>query len=245
MADWQVAAHINMLGNQLLNALAHSVASDPTSPANGQFWFDTTTGRLRIRAGGVSKSLALLDDVTAGSINSSLWDAQSVVVAVNDNSPNAVIIPEQAFVGRITGGDIGAVTAAQARTMLSLPASGSVATESFVTTAIDNLINGASAAVDTLQELATLMEANQSGITAINTAIAERNRTYAVNIGDGSATTITAVHNFNTEDLTVSSRFVADDAPVILDWRPVSPTAIDIALNSAPTTDQIRVVVQG
>lgn len=245
MADWQVAAHINMLGNQLLNALAHSVASDPTSPANGQFWFDTTTGRLRIRAGGVSKSLALLDDVTAGSINSSLWDAQSVVVAVNDNSPNAVLIPEQSFVGRITGGDIGAVTAAQARAMLSIPATGNLATESYVTNQIDGVLGGAGAAVDTLKELADLIEANENGVAGINAAIAARNRTFAANIGDGSATTITVVHNFGTQDLTVSSRFVADDGPVLLDWRPVSPTAIDVALNDAPTTDQIRVVVQG
>jgi len=245
MADWRADAHVNLLGNQLLNALAHILAADPPTPANGQFWFNDTAGRLKVRVGGVSKSLALLDDVTAGSINSSLWDAQSVVVAVNDNSPEAVLIPEASFLGRIAGSNIGPVTAAQARTLMSLPASGSLATESFVTTAINTVIGGAGAAVDTLQELATLMQGNQSGIAAINTAIAARNRTYAVNIGDGAATTITVVHSFGTEDVTVSSRFVSDDGPVLLDWRPVSPTAIDVAFNSAPTTDQIRVVVQG
>jgi len=245
MADWRVGAHINMLGNQLLNALAHKLATDPTTPINGQFWFNETSGRLKIQVAGVSKSLALLDDVTAGSLNSSLWDAQSVVVAVNDNSPEAVIIPEQSFLGRLTGGNIGPVTSAQARSLLSLPSTGTIATESFVTSAINTLINGAGTAVDTLQELATLIQGNEDGVAAINTALAARNQTYAVNIGDGSLATISVVHNFSTEDVTVSSRFVDDDAPVFLDWRPVSATAIDVAFNEAPTADQIRVVVQG
>lgn len=49
------------------------------------------------------------------------FDAQSILAAVNDNVPAAVVIAEQRLIGRITGGNIAALTAAQVRTLLSFP----------------------------------------------------------------------------------------------------------------------------
>ena len=46
------------------------------------------------------------------------FDAQSLLIAVEDDTPTAVEIEEQRLIGRITGGDAGSLTVAQAITML-------------------------------------------------------------------------------------------------------------------------------
>lgn len=46
--------NIDANGNQLLNALAQSVAGDPGSPANGQFWYDSSAHLWKWRANGAT-----------------------------------------------------------------------------------------------------------------------------------------------------------------------------------------------
>jgi hypothetical protein len=48
------------------------------------------------------------------------FDAQSILAAVSDNVPAALTVAEQRLIGRITGGDIAALTAAQIRTLISV-----------------------------------------------------------------------------------------------------------------------------
>ncbi len=48
----------------------------------------------------------------------SLYDAQSIVAAVSDNTPVAVTVAEQTLVGRITGGNVDDLSIAQVRTLL-------------------------------------------------------------------------------------------------------------------------------
>lgn len=244
MAELKHHAHINLLGNSIIQALLDPQATNPASPAEGQVWVNTTTDRLMIRLGGSNLELAFLSDVTSNAISGTLWDAQSVVVAVQNDTPTAVILPENSVLGRVAGGNIAAVTSASLKTMLSIPA-GSLATETYVTTAINNLIGGASAAYDTLLELQNALTSNDSEISALTSSIAGKVDSFAANIGTGSATTISVVHNLGTNDVVVSSRIVQDNSIVLLDWKPVSTTTIEIAFNVAPTLNQLRVVVAG
>ena len=62
------------------------------------------------------KKLAYEDDV----VLKSLFDAQSVLAAITDNTPVAVTVAEQTFVGRKTGGNVTALTATEARTILNV-----------------------------------------------------------------------------------------------------------------------------
>ena len=62
------------------------------------------------------KKLAYEDDV----VLKSLFDAQSVLAATADNTPAAVTVAEQTFVGRKTGGNVTALTATEARTILNV-----------------------------------------------------------------------------------------------------------------------------
>jgi len=55
----------------------------------------------------------------------SLFDAHTIIYATSDNTPAALTVGEQTFVGRVTSGNIAALTAAQAMSILwqSAPAS--------------------------------------------------------------------------------------------------------------------------
>lgn len=62
------------------------------------------------------KKLAYEDDV----VLKSLFDAQSVLAATADNTPAAVTVAEQTFVGRKTGGNVAALSASEARAILNV-----------------------------------------------------------------------------------------------------------------------------
>lgn len=53
-------------------------------------------------------------------VRKDIYNAQTILAAVSDNVPAALTIAEQRLVGRITGGDIAALTAAQVRTLLDV-----------------------------------------------------------------------------------------------------------------------------
>lgn len=58
--------------------------------------------------------------VASGNVANTLYDAQSVVVAVADNTPVVQVVGDSEFVGRPAGGNVGVMTAAQARTVLNV-----------------------------------------------------------------------------------------------------------------------------
>jgi hypothetical protein len=60
------------------------------------------------------KKLAYEDDV----VLTTLFDAQTILAAVADNTPAALVVDEQTVVGRITGGNVAALTAAEVKTIL-------------------------------------------------------------------------------------------------------------------------------
>jgi len=49
-----------------------------------------------------------------------IFDAQTLLVAVADDAPAAITVAEDQIVGRVSAGDLGALTAAQVRTILGL-----------------------------------------------------------------------------------------------------------------------------
>ena len=79
---------------------------------------------------------------------------------------------------------------------------------------------------------------------AIDTAVVVRK--YAVNLGDGSATSYTITHNLGTRDVTVGLyEPAASYAEVVADVEHSTTNTITVKFTVAPTTDQFRVVVHG
>jgi hypothetical protein len=73
-----------------------------------------------------------------------------------------------------------------------------------------------------------------------------RIRKFTTNIGDGSATSYTVTHNFNTRNVQVSVFYNSgnyDD--VLVDIQRTSVNAVTIVFSTAPTSNQFSVVVIG
>lgn len=110
---------LDLQKNSLQNAVIHPVGADPGTPSDGQFWYRTDTDVVHVRANGTTETVAFLSDVVAGSIAGTLWNAQSVLVAVADDTPLPVTVTTNSFVGRGSG-NVGVLTAAAARTVLGI-----------------------------------------------------------------------------------------------------------------------------
>src|SRR5688572_8787487 len=105
---------------KLIRAVHNPVGADPGTPADGEFWYRTDTDQFRGRRNGVTDSFAMMADVVAGGVSASLWDAQSVVVAVTDNTPIAQALAASTVLGRRSTGDITAVTYTNLKADLAL-----------------------------------------------------------------------------------------------------------------------------
>lgn len=68
------------------------------------------------------KQIDGLQSALDGKVDESLFDAQSILAAVTDDTPAAVVIAEQTVVGRITGGNIKALSVAEIKTLIDATA---------------------------------------------------------------------------------------------------------------------------
>jgi hypothetical protein len=76
------------------------------------------------------KRLAYADEV----VLDTEYSANSILASVAANAPAAVVVGEQTLVGRITGGNIAALTPANVRTMLNVLEGGGMPTTANATT---------------------------------------------------------------------------------------------------------------
>jgi len=67
---------------------------------------------------------------------------------------------------------------------------------------------------------------------------------YVANIGNGTATSIAVTHSLNTLDVDVSVVRVSTGASVMVDIVRTSTTVVTLSFNTAPTTNQFRVLIR-
>jgi len=61
-----------------------------------------------------------IPDISATYVPKSLYDAQTILAATTDNTPAALTVGEQTLVGRITSGNIAALSVSQVKTLLAI-----------------------------------------------------------------------------------------------------------------------------
>ena len=116
----------------------------------------------------------------------------------------------------------------------------------YANTLINNLVNGAGSALDTLKELADALGNDPNFATTITNLIATKTGKYAQNIGNGSATSFVVTHGLNSRDVQVS--IYENASPynqVFADVQMTSTSVVTVLFATAPTSNQYRVVVQG
>jgi len=98
----------------------------PSNPFEGMFWWDSSANpellkRYTVAAGWItllSVNITTGAMAISGYVLSSLFDANTILAANTDNTPAAVTVAEQRILGRKTGGNITALTAAEVNTIL-------------------------------------------------------------------------------------------------------------------------------
>lgn len=89
----------------------------PASVTDGYLvLFDGVTGKV-IKAGSGAPGTMAYETAT-NYVTKALYDAHTILYATSDNTPAALTVNEQSFVGRVTSGNIAALTAAQAMSIL-------------------------------------------------------------------------------------------------------------------------------
>lgn len=69
-------------------------------------------------------------------------------------------------------------------------------------------------------------------------------RKYAVNVGDGSTTSITVTHNLGTRDVQVMLYDTSTYATVLTDWAATTTNTVTLTFATAPSSNAYRCVVQ-
>ncbi|MEO5366701.1 MAG: hypothetical protein H7831_10170 [Magnetococcus sp. WYHC-3] len=133
--------------------------------------FDGTTGKL-IKDGG-----SLISDL----VTKASFDAQTILVAVTDNTPAALSVSEQTLVGRITGGNVTALGAGSVRTLLN------VEDGADVTDATN--VNAAGAVMETDYNANTILAATADNTPA---AVTVAEQTLVGRITSGAITALSA-----------------------------------------------------
>lgn len=276
MATRMVDTDLNFSGvGKIVRALMNPVATDPVSPGTGEVWYNTTDNRFKVYTGAAVKPLAFLDDVTGGAITGTLWDAQSVITAVTDNTPQATIMGASTVLGRRSTGNIGAVTYANlladleaigvtaadlqgsslasvlsranhTGTQLSSTISDfNTAADARAQTIVDAVVAAAPGTLDTLNELAAALGDDPNFATTITNSLATKTGKFSANFGNASLQTFTINHALATTDVTVSIRVNSTGAMVDCGVTVQDANNVVITTNSVPAANAYRVVVIG
>ena len=230
---------------KIIRALMNPVASDPGSPAESEIWYRTDTDRLMVRANGTNKPLAFLEDVTGGAITGNLWDAQSVVTAVADNTPTAQILAASTVLGRRATGDITAVTFVNLLNDLIALGAFNTAVDARVNAGITALVGDAPTALDTLGEISNALNDDANFAAGVTTALAARTRKYANNYGNGSLTSFTVNHALSTTDVIVQVTLNATGQVLDAQIDITDANNVQVDVNTVYGAAAIRVVVIG
>ena len=256
-------ADFDLTGSKLIRAQHNPVAADPGSPVDGEIWYRTDTDQFRGRRNGVTDSFAMMADVTAGGISASLFDAQSLLIAVTDNTPVALSLAASQVVGRRSTGDIGAISYANLKTDLALnnvdnvsaanlrdrsthTGTQTAATISDFSAAADArialVVDAAPAALDTLNELAAALGDDANFASTVTTALATKSKGFAANVGNGTVTQ-TVTHGLGTTDIIAEVFVIATGETERCSVTRTDANNVKLDWNSTPASNSRRLVV--
>ena len=218
---------LDLLKTNLVQAVLHPMnGNNPTSPAEGQVWYRSDEGRFYIHTNGGSKAMAFSDDGASGVLETA-FDANTILAANLDNTPAALTIPEQALVGRVTGGNIDALTASEVRTLLGIEANaaadqnasevpfndaGFTATDvsaALIELNTDKAETSHTQTLSTITDAGTLAGKSEAALTDIvpisGNTILGRSGAGTGNVAELDAATVRALLNLSTADLSDGS----------------------------------------
>lgn len=266
--DFQAAAKI-------IRALHNPVASDPTTPVNGEVWLNTTSNVFKYRANGVTQTFATIADVSSGGISASLYDASTILAADTDNTPTPLTVGASTVVGRRATGGIVAVSFANLKADLEAlniaaatlggstlanvlaranhtgtqPASTisdfDAAADARVNAGINALIAAAPGTLDTLNELAAALGNDPNFATTMATSLSNKLEMYTANFGNGALQSFAFSHLLANINVGVQVYRNSDGAKIECGVTITDANTVTVTTVSVPATNAYRVHIWG
>lgn len=218
--------NVDLNKNQILNHVLQIIAGDHGSPVEGIIWYDGTGNVVKFYDG---------TDIQTLGISGSGGDADTL-----DGLDSVYFLAR----ANHTGTQL-AATISDFDTAVAAELSG-YALETYVDTAISNLVDAAPGTLDTLNELAAALGDDASFSTTITNLINAKPSKYSVDIGDNSTTAIVITHSLGSRDVNIQVRRATTPWDTVMcDVERTSTTTATLRFAIAPTTNQFRVTVIG
>lgn len=170
---------------QIIKIKRTTTSNAPTGLKFGELAF--VEGNSKLYVGDSAETGVILVADIGGTVLKTLFDAHTILYATTDNTPVALTVGEQTFVGRKTGSNIIALTATEARTILN------VEDGADVTDAVNVAAAGAVMEADTSTALMSFVldEDNMASNSATKLATQQSIKAYAdtkLALGGGTLT---------------------------------------------------------
>jgi hypothetical protein len=217
----------NLEGGWAANAGTFPVGSLPVAGTKaGDYWYVTTAGTVNSVAFNIG-------DVIIAKVNgaSTTLATDWIQLEVNRDQATATVL------GLVTLATAAEVQTGTDASKVVTPSTLSSRTATETRTGIAEIATQAEsdAGTDDLRIITPLK---------LKTTLDNRTGGYAVNIGDGTATTFTVTHNLNTKDVTVELIEVSTGETVYADTTRPTVNTLSIVFAVAPTAAQYRVIVK-
>jgi hypothetical protein len=227
---------IQMNKNAIKGVVIDPLASAPSSPVEGQIYWDTALQQLQVR-GTSTWGLTANNSLNLNGQNAAYYLARATDGdATGEITPGAFwYVEEGTTYGKTQWRLENTGTVTLGTTALTINQFGGAA-------AYTNG-NGLSLTGNTFAVVAdTGISVSGLGVAADFTVLPKK---YSATIGNGSSTSIAVTHSIGTKDVVVSVRATADDSMVIVDWVATSTTVVTFTFASAPASNAYRVTIMG
>lgn len=215
-------------GFEVRNVRLHLLASDPGTPTDGMYWYNSNDHEFKYRAGGVTYVVGTGLDITA--MHKTTAGELAAMTAVTPASGDLLLIEDVS-----DGNNKKKITVS---TLPFDPAGTSSA-------AIAALVGTAPGVLDTLGEIADALNDDAALYATLVGLINAKPSRYSVNVGNGAATDITLTHNLGTRDVQVQVYDLASYEQVLVDNDRTTVNTVVLHFAVAPATDEFRAVVLG
>jgi hypothetical protein len=252
--------------HQALNLVLQLIAGNHGTPTEGSIWWDSSANAVKVYdgstvitlgtagGGGDAETLDGQDGTyylaranhTGSQLAATISDFATAVLAQKWSDmadPTASVDLNSQKIVNLANGTANTDAAAFGQIATAVA---NLASESYVDTAISNLVDSSPGTLDTLNELAAALGDDANFSTTITNLINARAKKFASNVGNGSATQIDITHNFGSRDVGVEVYY--NSTP----WASAQPgvrrpdtNTVRLMYGTAPTTDQFRVVILG
>lgn len=242
----KILVPLELAGNEIRNVRAQNLATDPVSPAEGQFWLNTTDDTFNVcvdNAGTVVSMATGGDaDLLDGQDGTYYLDRANHTGTQDQSTINGLAAALAALAPLASPAFTGNPTAPTPATSDS---GTTIATTAHVHAVVAALVDSAPGTLDTLNELAAALGDDPNFATTITNAIAAKTGKYAVAIGDAATTSIAVNHNLNTRDASVVVRDAATQEVVYPDVVMTTVNQATITFATAPALNAYQVTVIG